>query len=151
VCDTENFSVDESWLSRQPVATERIRSLASLRDSLLRRKQPLRLLSAKRRKGVRAVRRCCQTRYSRIHPRLEDQVTEDQQESLQNYRSLNRSRLTTFLNDPRKHDFELRKFPNSKFGFILSSLFSIAHIGAVIAITCVISITAVRILRRGGC
>jgi transcriptional regulator with PAS, ATPase and Fis domain len=27
VCDTENFSVDESWLSRQPVATEPTRRL----------------------------------------------------------------------------------------------------------------------------
>jgi transcriptional regulator with GAF, ATPase, and Fis domain len=27
VCDTENFSVDESWLSRQPVATERNKEL----------------------------------------------------------------------------------------------------------------------------
>jgi PAS domain S-box-containing protein len=44
VCETENFSVDESWLSRQPLATEpNSRGLASLRSFLLRRKRSLRL------------------------------------------------------------------------------------------------------------
>ncbi len=40
VCETENFSVDESWLSRQPPATvPNSRTRASSRGFLLRRKQ----------------------------------------------------------------------------------------------------------------
>jgi transcriptional regulator with GAF, ATPase, and Fis domain len=47
VCETEKFSVDESWLSRQPRTT------------------------------VRAVRRGCQAGYAPIYPGVEDQVDED--------------------------------------------------------------------------
>ena len=43
VCETENFSVDESWLSREPLATEPNRGLGLLRRFLLRRKPSLRL------------------------------------------------------------------------------------------------------------
>jgi transcriptional regulator with PAS, ATPase and Fis domain len=43
VCETENFSVDESWLSRRPSAAEPNRGLASQRRFLLRRKQSSKL------------------------------------------------------------------------------------------------------------
>jgi transcriptional regulator with GAF, ATPase, and Fis domain len=67
VCDTENFSVDKSWLSRRALATEPNRGCSP----------------RERRKSVRAVWRRRQARYPGIHARLEDQITEDQQESLQ--------------------------------------------------------------------
>src|SRR5713226_4737632 len=40
-----------------------------------------------RRTGVRTVRRRCQTWCATIHSGIEDQVSEDQKESLQTYRS----------------------------------------------------------------
>ena len=50
-----------------------------------------------RRPSVRALRRRSQTRYAAIHFRVEDQVAEDQQDSLQNYRSLE-DRLASWPN-----------------------------------------------------
>jgi hypothetical protein len=50
-----------------------------------------------RRPSVRALGRLSQTRYTAIHFRVEDQVAEDQQDSLQNYRSLE-DRLASWPN-----------------------------------------------------
>ena len=48
VCETENFSVDESWLSRRPLATEpNSGAWTSLKSLLLRKKRSLRLPCAK--------------------------------------------------------------------------------------------------------
>jgi len=93
----------------------RIRSLASLRDSLLRRKQPIE--AALRESGGRVSGPSGAAAKLGIPGSTLDsknQVTEDQQESLQNYRSLNRSRFNYLLNDPRKHDFELRKISETR-------------------------------------
>ena len=53
VCETENFSVDESWFSRQPHATRRKSELGLSRKAAAKRKRSLRLPSAKAKDGCR--------------------------------------------------------------------------------------------------
>ena len=84
VSETETFSVDESWLSRSLRPPSRISSRDPSTGSPLRRKAMIE--AALRECGGRVygpVGRRCQTRHSTIHSGIEDQVTEDQQESLQ--------------------------------------------------------------------
>ena len=66
-----------------------------------------------RRAGVRIVGRRGQTGHSRIHPGVEDQVTEDQQESLQGVNSCEISRFVNF------HKSQIAKTPNT---FIFSTI-----------------------------
>jgi len=47
-----------------------------------------------------------------IHPGIEDEVAEDQQASLPNYRSLRKSHLDTLLSEPRTHGCEINRFAN---------------------------------------
>jgi DNA-binding NtrC family response regulator len=93
VCETKNFSVDGSWLSRQPPATEPNRGLGP--GLGLFRKLPSQekaiieaALREKRSTDVRTRRRGIQARYATIYSGVEDQVAEGQQEPLQGYKFL---------------------------------------------------------------
>ena len=83
VCSTENFSVDESWLSRQPLAMEP-KSQPQLSHKRRRGTRDHRACPARnRRTGLRTFRRGNQAGHSRFYPGLKDQVAQDRQESIQ--------------------------------------------------------------------
>jgi transcriptional regulator with PAS, ATPase and Fis domain len=78
VCETENFSVDETWLPRRPLASE-CKSQSDFSQSLLLRKKDDRgCLARKRGAGLRTFWRGHQTGHSPIYPGVQDSITEDQ-------------------------------------------------------------------------
>ena len=78
VCETEAFSVDESWLSHQPTGEENGEPALSLREGGSSRKGNHRSSSARKpRTGLRTVGCCRQTRDRAVHAGIEDPVTQD--------------------------------------------------------------------------
>ena len=84
VCETGTFAVDESWLSRRPVATEQ-----SSRPDVLKRlpaQEKAIIEAALRESGgrvYRTFRGSGQAGDREVYPGIKDQAAEDQQESLQ--------------------------------------------------------------------
>jgi transcriptional regulator with PAS, ATPase and Fis domain len=78
VCETENFSVDESWLSQQPVERENGEPALSLREGGSSRKGNHRSGSARMpRTGIRTVGRSREARNRAFHAGIENSVTQD--------------------------------------------------------------------------
>ncbi len=83
VCETENFSVDESWLSQQPSNAKNGEPALSLRKGGSSRKGNDRSRSARMpRTGVRAVGSRRQARNRAFHAGIKNSVTENRQKSL---------------------------------------------------------------------
>ena len=84
VCESENFSVDESWLSRQPQAAES-KAKAELSQKVAAQEKEMieSRLEGERRPGVRTAGRCNQAGHPTVYPGVEDQVAENRQEPLQ--------------------------------------------------------------------
>jgi len=77
VCETENFSVDESWLSPQPLATE-LQSQSGLPLKLAVQEKELIEAALSESGGQVFGRRGCQAGDSSINVRIEDCLVEDQ-------------------------------------------------------------------------
>jgi hypothetical protein len=84
VCETANFSVDESRLSQQPLK-KKAGSQLYLSEKVAAQEKELNRSSSARmpRTSVRTVGRSRQTGHATFDLGIEDSVTEDQQESLQ--------------------------------------------------------------------
>src|SRR5882762_8255956 len=90
VCETENFSVDESWLSPQPLATE-LQSQSGLSLKLAVQEKELIEAALSESGGQVFGRRGCQAGDSSINVRIEDCLVEDQQVSLLDSRASHES------------------------------------------------------------
>ena len=78
VCETENLSVDESWLSQQPLERENGEPALSLREGGSSRKGNHRSSSARMpRTGIRTVGRRREARDRAVHAGIENSVTQD--------------------------------------------------------------------------
>ena len=90
VCETENFSADESWLSPQPLAIE-LQSQSGLSLKLAAQEKELIEAALSESGGQVFGRRGCQAGDSSINVRIEDCLVEDQQVSLPDSRTSHES------------------------------------------------------------
>jgi transcriptional regulator with PAS, ATPase and Fis domain len=84
VCETENFSVDESGLSRQPLATEANSRVDLYKNRPSQEKAIIEIALSESGDGCSGRQCGRKAGYATLHPGVEDSVTEDRQETLQN-------------------------------------------------------------------
>jgi PAS domain S-box-containing protein len=104
LCETEEFSVDEKWLSWTRIAGDEPAGQPQLSDKLAsHEKQMIEAALRESRQSVRAGRCRCQAGHTTIHSGIENSVLENQQASLQRLvRSLTVTVRKPFLNRARE-------------------------------------------------
>jgi len=83
LCETEFFSIDENWLPKQPSLTEPKNQMELPGRLLAQEKEMIEAALKESRGGYSDHGRCGQVRDTAVHVGIEDSVSENRQESLQ--------------------------------------------------------------------
>jgi hypothetical protein len=86
LCETEIFSIDESWLPKQPSLTEPKNQMELPRRLLAQEKEMIEVALKESRGRIFGPKGGCgQVGHPAVHVGIEDSVTENRQESLQDF------------------------------------------------------------------